>query len=241
MQFRESLNDQYGLSVIYEGEEIYTGETEYNLIEIFRNPTFGKMMMLNGSVQLTERDEKIYHGAMVNYAMPFPFSGITGLIIGGGDGCMAREVLNFHGIDRVDVVELDPGVVEACQKHLQLDGGALTDPRVKVHYGDGFEYVKSCITQYDFIIVDATDPEDNSSALYSREFYSHCAAKMNPGAFMATHCGTPGLQDDLIKTTLDSMSGWFGKVRRHEVHVPSFSFGPIVVASGYKKDPKYKV
>ena len=143
-------------------------------IQIFDTKSFGKMLVLDGKVQLTERDEAFYHEMLVHPAMLTHENPERVLVIGGGDGGAVREVLK-HDPKEVVMVEIDENVVNACKRYIGIDRGALNDERVKITFEDGLEFVRKCKDHFDVIIVDGTDPNPISQALISKEFYRDCA------------------------------------------------------------------
>jgi len=142
-------------------------------IQIFDTVDFGRMLVLDGKVQLTERDEAFYHEMLVHPAMLTHDNPKKVLVIGGGDGGAVREVLK-HDPEEVVMVEIDRDVIEACRKYLGIDGGALRDGRVSVVNEDGVEFVRNCGESFDVVVVDGTDPNPVSQSLISSEFYSRC-------------------------------------------------------------------
>ena len=144
-------------------------------VEIYETESFGKMLVIDGKVQLTEFDEAFYHEMLVHVPMLTHPSPRNVLIIGGGDGGALREVLK-HEPSSVTLVEVDKSVIELCRKHIGLDAGAFDDERVEVVICDGKDFLRRS-GRFDVIIVDSTDPVSVSATLFDSEFFSLAAEK----------------------------------------------------------------
>jgi spermidine synthase len=167
-------------------------------LEIYETVDFGKMLVLDGKIQLTERDEAFYHEMLVHPAMFMHENPKDVLVIGGGDGGAVREVLK-HNPKRVVMVEIDETVVSACKQFIGIDKGALDDERVEIIYENGLEFVKDCRDHFDVVIVDGTDPNPVSSALISKEFYRNCAKLCD---YFVTQAQSPFIQADYFQAIL---------------------------------------
>ncbi len=170
MEFVERYN---GSGLLIDVEEVLYEFRGIQHIQIFKTKDFGKMLVLDGKIQLTERDEAFYHEMLVHPIMLTHENPEKVLIIGGGDGGALREVLK-HNPKEVTLVEIDENVVKACKEHIGIDRGALEDSRVEILFEDGLEFVKSCEEHFDVLIVDGTDPNPVSQAIASKEFYTDC-------------------------------------------------------------------
>jgi|Deesub1362B_J571_1020462.scaffolds.fasta_scaffold00630_9 spermidine synthase len=148
----------------------YTGMQR---IEIF-DTELGKMLVLDGKIQLIESFEHFYHEMLVHVPMFSHPEPKNILIIGGGDGGAAREVLK-HNPESVTMVEIDEDVVKASREYIGVDASAFNDSRFSLLFEDGVEYVKKTDEKFDIIIVDGTDPTPVSESLFSHEFYSKCS------------------------------------------------------------------
>ena len=138
--------------------QLYSGKSEFQRIDVFESPEFGRMLVLDGYIMLTEKDEFIYHEMMTHIPMAVHPSVKNVLVIGAGDGGIIRELTKYPEIEHIDMVEIDEQVVEVCRKYLPQTSCRLDDPRVEIHYEDGLRFVRSREDQYDLIIVDSTDP-----------------------------------------------------------------------------------
>jgi len=165
-----------GYAILFEAHrKIYEGKG-LQKIEIY-DTKFGKMLVIDGCIQLIGAFEHTYHEMLVHVPMMTHPSPKRVLIIGGGDGGALREVLK-HDPERVVMVEIDREVIDVCRKYLKIDDGAFEDCRVELRIEDGIEYVRECAKRgekFDVLIVDGTDPSPTSMSLFSREFYTLCS------------------------------------------------------------------
>jgi len=173
-------------------ERVHTRQTDFQRIDIVNTDVFGKALLLDGHIQLTEFDEKAYHEALVQIpALNVPQLE-RALVVGGGDGGVIRELCRHRSLKRVDMVEIDRGVVEACSEHMpSLNAGAFQDPRVNLLIQDAFPFVKNATEKYDLIVVDSTDTYEDeegeiSEMLWTAEFYGDLKNLLNPGGIVVT-------------------------------------------------------
>ncbi len=175
-------------------EELHGGETAYQSVRIFRNAGLGLVMTLDGVVQTTEADEFIYHEMLVHPAINALGGATRVLIIGGGDGGSAREVLR-HDVEAVVVVEIDGEVVALAREHMpSLSAGAFEDPRLELVIGDGAAYVADGGEAFDLVIVDSTDPIGPGAVLFEAPFQDACRRRLSPGGIVVTQNGVPFFQ-----------------------------------------------
>ena len=154
--------------------QLYSKQSDYQRIDIFESPEFGRILALDGNVMLTERDEFIYD-EMITHVPMAVHPGIKDiLVIGAGDGGVVRELTRYDRVERIDLVEMDPQVVEACRIFLPGNACRLDDARVKIYFENALRFIRRCEAEYDLIIVDSTDPFGPSEGLFTREFYGIC-------------------------------------------------------------------
>lgn len=216
MEFVERYN---GSGLLIEVERVIYEFKGIQHIQIFKTKDFGKMLVLDGKVQLTERDEAFYHEMLVHPIMLTHENPKRVLIIGGGDGGAVREVLK-HNPKEVVLVEIDENVIKACREHIGIDRGALDDPRVKVLFEDGLEFVKNCEEHFDVLIVDGTDPNPVSQAIASKEFYTDCKRICD---LFVTQSQSPFIQTDFFLSIYRNAS--FRYKRVYLGFVPTYPHG----------------
>ncbi len=207
-------------------------------IQIFETAGFGKMLVLDGKIQLTERDEAFYHEMLVHPALLMHENPQKILIIGGGDGGAVREALK-HDPKHVKLVEIDKAVIEACKNYIGIDRGALRDKRVEIIFSDGLEYVRNCKEKFDVVIVDGTDPNPVSRALTSKRFYKCCAKICD---YFVTQAQSPFAQEKYFRAIWKNAS--FKNKAIYLGFVPSYPSGlwSYLLASGTRKiEPDLKM
>ncbi len=187
-----------GSALMIEVDEKIYDVKSLQRIQIFKTKSFGKMLVLDGKIQFTERDEFFYHEMLVHPAMLLHENPDEVLIIGGGDGGALREVLK-HNPKRVTLVEIDRNVIDACKRYIGIDRGSLDDDRVEIVYGNGFEFVMNTDRNFDVIIVDGTDPNTISSPLISKRFYEKCSRMCD---YFVTQAQSPFIQVEYFKSIL---------------------------------------
>lgn len=210
-------------------EVLYEGRTDFQDLIVFRNGTFGRVMALDGAVQVTEADEFAYHEMMSHVPLFVHGSAKDVLIVGGGDGGLLREVLR-HPVERVTEVELDAGVVEATKRHMPfICGDAYDDPRTDLVIGDGARYVAETDSRFDVILVDSTDPVGPGEILFSRGFYADCKRCLKPGGVLVTQNGVPFMQGEELRKSVGHFRELFADAACYLVSVPTYVNGDMAL------------
>lgn len=207
---------------------VHRERTAYQDLLIFESADFGRVLMLDGIVQLTERDEFIYHEMLAHVPLMAHGAAAEVLIVGGGDGGLLEEVLKHPVVARVTMVELDPAVVACCRTHLAaVSGGAFDDPRTRLLFADGVRFVAETDRSFDVIIVDSTDEAGPGEVLFGEAFYADCRARLRPGGVLAAQlasCNPFGELDPLARK-LRRLAGAFADVGLYTATVPTFIGG----------------
>lgn len=197
--------------------------TDYQEVAVYETAEFGRLYSLDGSLMASERDEFFCHENLVHPAAishPEPHSA---LIIGGGDGGSAEELFKHPSIKNVTLVELDAGVVAIAQKYLEtVHHGAIDDPRLTLHIGDGFDYIRAATDKFDLIVLDLTDPGGPSTPLYTAEFYAACRACLAPGGALSLHVGPPVAQPQRFREIIHILRSVFPLVRPCLLYIPLY-------------------
>ena len=221
----------------------YSGKTAYQNVEVLESAIFGRSLVLDGKTQSTERDEHIYHEALVHPPMLMHPNPRTVFIGGGGEGGTLREVLAHNSVERVVMVDLDAEVVELCRRYLpQHHQGSFDDPRVVLLHEDARAYLRDTDQQFDVMIMDLVDPLEGGTAylLYTEEYYRLISDRLAPGGLMATQSGPAGLLSllECFTTIHNTLSGIFGATVPWQVHVPAFQtlWGFNVASNGQLPD-----
>jgi spermidine synthase len=192
-------------------------------------------LYLNGNLQFSSRDEYRYHEALVHPAMGRVASPRNVLILGGGDGLAAREVLRYPSVERVTLVDLDPAMTKLFARSgflTRLNGGALTDKRLTVVNADGFRWVREATGRYDAVIVDFPDPVDFSvGKLYTETFYRSLVRLLAPGAMVTVQSTSPLVAPQAYWTVAATMEAAGLTTRPYHAYVPSFGEWGFILAS----------
>lgn len=170
--YNEFYNERTGLTVGLK-QVLFSEQTPYQKVEVYETDTWGNLMTIDGMVMLSEKDEFVYHEMLTHVGMFAHPNPKTVLIIGGGDGGTAREVMRHPSVERVDMVEIDEAVVRASKLHMP-NVGDFENPKLNVIYDNGLEFVKKAKDEYDVVIIDGSDPVGPAVDLFKKEFYQNC-------------------------------------------------------------------
>lgn len=200
-------------------------KSDHQGLMIFENPIFGRVLVLDGIVQVTERDEFFYHEMLAHVPVMAHGNAKRVLIIGGGDGGILREVLR-HPVDQATLVELDRTVIDLCRDYMPaLSDGAFDNARTELVIGDGLKFTAETDQKFDVIIVDSTDPIGPGEVLFTPEFYRDCKRRLTDGGVLVTQNGVPFFQPDEVRNTWRRLGPVFSDVGFYTVPVPTYVGG----------------
>lgn len=199
--------------------------TVYQDLAVLETEPFGRMLVLDGAIQLTLADEFIYHEMLAHVPLFAHGRPRRVLVVGGGDGGTVREVLRHPEVEEVVLAEIDPEVVEACRRHFPELASSIDDPRVRLCLGDGIAHVAEHPGEYDVILVDSTDPVGPAVGLFSESFYAGCRRALRPGGLMAAQTESPVFHADLIARAFSRMRAVFPVTRLYLAPVPTYPGG----------------
>lgn len=207
--------------------ELVRTRSPFQEIVIAETASHGRVMTLDGIVQVTEADEFVYHEMIAHVPLLAHGEARNVLIIGAGDGGVLRRVLEHCGIARAVMVEIDGQVVDLVRRHMPaIAGEAWNDPRAELRIEDGIEYVRHAEAgSFDVIIVDSTDPVGVGEVLFTDAFYADCARILTPRGILVNQCGVPSIQADELRTTSLRRAGIFADVSAYVVAVPTYVGG----------------
>ena len=216
---------------------LYSEKSDYQQIDIFDTPEFGRVLTLDGNVVLTERDEFIYDEMITHIPMAVHPHIQDVLVIGAGDGGVIRELARYQTIRRMDLVEMDPLVVEACQKYLPENASRLNDERVHIYYDNALRFLRRCKEAYDLIIVDSTDPFGPLEGYFTREFYGICYNALREDGIMVNQQGSPFFQHDAeaMQRSHQRIVQIFPVCRVYQAHIPTYAAGYWLFGFASKK------
>ncbi len=234
--FTEKHTEHVKLSIQVD-KQLYTGQSEFQRIDIFESPEFGRFLTLDGYMMLTEKDEFVYHEMMVHVPMAVHPNVKKVLVIGGGDGGTVRELSRYATIEEIDLVEIDEEVVEACKKYLPQTACGFDDERVRCFYEDGLKFVRKYENAYDLILVDSTDPFGPGEGLFTKEFYGNCYKALKEDGIMVNQHESPFYKEDAYamqrahKRIVES----FPISKVYQAHIPTYPSGHWLFGFASKK------
>jgi spermidine synthase len=237
MWFNETLYPAWGqrFRVV---RELARVRSDFQDIAIFESETHGRVMTLDGVVQITEGDEFVYQEMIAHVPILAHGAAQSVLIIGAGDGGVLKRVLMHAGVTRAVMVEIDGEVIRLSKQFLPGIGGtAWSDPRAEVIVGDGIDYVKNAPdASFDVIIVDSTDPIGVGEVLFTDAFYQNCARILTERGIIVNQCGVPAMQADELRDTSARRRQFFPHVTAYVAAVPTY-VGGYMTLGWAGKDP----
>ncbi|MFA7672531.1 MAG: polyamine aminopropyltransferase [Clostridia bacterium] len=234
--YNEKHTDNVILSIRVD-KQLFTGHSNYQRIDVFESPEFGRFLTLDGYMMLTERDEFIYHEMITHVPMAVHPDAKKVLVIGGGDGGVLRELSKYTGIERIDIVEIDEMVVNVCKEYLKQTACGFDDPRVNVFYQDGMKFIRRHEDEYDIIIVDSTDPFGPGEGLFTKEFYGNCFKALKEDGVMVNQHESPFYKEDAaaMKRAHKRIYDSFPLCKVYQAHIPTYPSGHWLFGFASKK------
>ncbi len=222
----ETLYDAWGQRFRVK-RELARLKSAFQDIVIFESEDHGRVLMLDGIVQITERDEFIYQEMITHVPLLAHGAAKHVLIIGAGDGGVLRRVLQHRGVERVVMVEIDGDVIRLSSELLPgIAGEAWRDARAEVIVGDGIDFVINARTSsFDVILVDSTDPVGVGEALFTDQFYEHCERVLTEHGIIVNQCGVPFMQAEELRQSSLRRARIFSHVTAYVVAVPTYVGG----------------
>ena len=216
---------------------LFSERTEYQQIDIYDTPEFGRVLVLDGNVMLTERDEFIYDEMITHVPMAVHPNIRDVLVIGAGDGGVVRELARYDSIRSIDLVEMDERVVEACRRFLPENACRLDDERVHIYFDNALRFIRRRMAQYDLIIVDSTDPFGPSEGYFTREFYGICYNALREDGIMVNQQGSPFYRHDAeaMQRSHKRIVNTFPISRVYQAHIPTYAAGYWLFGFASKK------
>ena len=234
--FSEMHTNNVKMSIRVE-KQLYSGESEFQRIDVFDSPEFGRFLTSDGSVIFSEKDEFTYDEMIAHVPMAVHPNVKNVLVIGGGDGGVARELSYYEEIEEIDVVEPDELFVEVCKKYFPDNAKGLEDERVKIFYEDGLRFLRTKTNQYDLIISDATDPLGHTAGLFTKEFYGNCYKALREDGIMVYQHGSPFFDEDEASCRAMHRKAYrtFPISRVYQAHIPTCPSGYWIFGFASKK------
>jgi spermidine synthase len=219
-------------------ETLHTETTPYQELSVIVTERFGRMLVLDGMIMTTERDEFVYH-EMITHIPLFTHPNPRNVgIVGGGDGGAVREVLKHSEVEKVSLIEIDERVVKASQKYLPGISRGLNDPRVDIRIEDGVKHIKENKNRYDVIIVDSTDPVGPGVGLFSEDFYASIYEALTDKGIVVAQTESPFYTKELLQNCHKRLKKVFPIVRTYLAFIPTYPGGLWSFTLGSKQvDP----
>jgi len=191
---------------------LFSEKSPFQQIDVVETAGLGRMLLNDGIVMLSERDEFVYHEMIAHVPLFVHPNPRRVLVIGGGDGGSVREIMKHSGIERVVMVEIDEVVVRACRAHMPDVSCALDDPRLELRIQDGVHYMAQCRETFDLVIVDSTDPIGPATPLFNRDFYQQAAALLGPDGILVSQAESPFYDPELQGPMLRNQRPFFARL-----------------------------
>lgn len=236
MWFSDEHTDHVKLSIRVD-RQLFGAQSEFQRIDVLESREFGRILVADGDLMLTEKDEFIYHEMISHVPMAVHPNVERVLVIGGGDGGVVRELIKYDTIETIDVVEADPLMVEVCRKYFPQIASSLSDPRVSIFHEDGLRFVRSKTDAYDLIIIDSPNPFGSNEGLFTKEFYGNCYNALHEDGIMINQNESPFYAEEAFqcqrmhKRIIES----FPISRIYQAHIPSYPSGHWLFGFSSKK------
>lgn len=208
---------------------LFKGKSEYQEVLVFESAAYGKVLVLDGIVQLTEKDECAYQEMITHLPLCSIPSPKKVLVVGGGDGGVLREISRHSSVELIDICEIDQMVIDVSKKFFPELSVGFEDPRVQLHVGDAVEFLRRATEgKYDAIIVDSSDPVGPAKELVERPFFETMARALRPGGVLCNMAESMWLHTHLIEDMISVCRETFkGSVRYAWTSVPTYPSGVI--------------
>lgn len=202
-----------------------TEKTPFQDLAVIETVQFGPMLVLDGMVMTTEKDEFVYHEMISHVALSTHPNPKNVLVVGGGDGGAIREILKHPSVERAVLAEIDGAVIEASKTFLPGIASGLDDPRVDVQVTDGIAYVREHPGEFDVILIDSTEPVGPAVGLFAQEFYQDVYKALSEEGLMVAQSESPFINHDLIRAVQKSLRSVFPLVRLYTCSIPTYPTG----------------
>jgi spermidine synthase len=222
-------------------QTLHTEKTEFQELAVIDTLRYGRMLVLDGTVQTTIFDEYVYHEMISHIPLNTHKHPRSMLVVGGGDGGAIREILKHQSIERAVLAEIDGRVIDAAKKYLPEISCALDDPRVEICVCDGIKYVSENKNSFDVIAVDSTDPVGPAVGLFALDFYKSIYNALTDDGIFVAQTESPFYHGALIKKVFDDVSSVFPITRLYTCPIPTYPGGYWSFTMGSKRyDPLLK-
>jgi len=201
---------------------VYVCFSRYQRIEVYDSSVFGRLLVLNGEIQLSSKFNAYIHESMVHPSLLLHPNPKDVLIVGGGDGGSTTEVVK-HNVESVTVVEIDEEVVKTAKRYFPEISAGFSDPRVKLIFDDGRAFLEKCSQKFDVIINDMSDPVGPAKSVFTKEFFILVREHLSDGGIFTTHVESPDSCEEFFYRVLATMREVFPIVRPYRVWTPPYT------------------
>lgn len=218
-------------------KHLFTNETDLGRVDIFESPEFGKFLAVDGYIIFTEKDEFIYDEMLSHVPMAVNPKAKSVLVFGSGDGGVVEEFLKYDTIERIDLVEVNEGVIEACRLYFPETSGCLDDPRVTTYTENALRFIRHIDRDYDIIVVDSAGFYGPGESLLTREFYGSCFKALSDDGIMVNQHQSPFYDDDRLETQRahKRIVDIFPISKVYQAHIPTYPSGYWLFGFASKK------
>ncbi len=218
-------------------KHLFTNETDLGRVDIFESPEFGKFLAVDGYIIFTEKDEFIYDEMLSHVPMAVNPKAKSVLVFGSGDGGVVEEFLKYDTIERIDLVEVNEGVIEACRLYFPETSGCLDDPRVTTYTENALRFIRHIDRDYDIIVVDSAGFYGPGESLLTREFYGSCFKALSDDGIMVNQHQSPFYDDDRLETQRahKRIVDIFPISKIYQAHIPTYPSGYWLFGFASKK------
>lgn len=235
--FTEKQTEKFGITAKV-NKTLHTEQTDFQKLDMIETEEFGNMLVLDGMVMTTEKDEFVYHEMVAHVPLFTHPNPKHVLVVGGGDGGVIREVLKHPSVEKATLVEIDGKVIEYSKKYLPSIAGKLDDPRVEVKVDDGFMHIAKSENEYDVIMVDSTEPVGPAVNLFTKGFYEGISKALREDGVFVAQTDNPWFHQQLIQTVFRDVKETFPITRLYTANIPTYPSGLWTFTIGSKKyDP----
>ena len=234
--FTENHTDNVKFSIKVD-RHIVSVKSDFQKIDVFDTPEFGRVLVIDDYIMLTEKDEFIYHEMIAHVPMAVNPNIKKVLVIGAGDGGTVRELTRYNSLEGIDMVEIDRKVVEICKEFIPKTASKLDDKRVNLYFEDGLKFVKTKKNEYDLIIVDSTDPIGPGVELFTLEFYENCFDALVDDGILVNQHESPYYPKDAktMQKIHKKIKSVFPIATVYQAHIPTYGSGHWLFGFASKK------
>ncbi|MEC2072810.1 polyamine aminopropyltransferase [Alkalihalophilus marmarensis] len=231
--FTEKQTERFGITAKIK-RTLHSEKTDFQQLDVVETEEFGNMLVLDGMVMTTEKDEFVYHEMVAHVPLFTHPNPKHVLVVGGGDGGVIREVLKHPSVERATLVEIDGKVIEYSKKYLPSIAGALDDARVDVQVDDGFMHIAKAENEYDVIMVDSTEPVGPAVKLFEKGFYEGISRALKEDGIFVAQTDNPWFHKDLITQVQRDVREIFPITRLYTANIPTYPSGLWTFTIGSK-------